>query len=64
MTTPPEAPKRRVLSNEQRRALREALFVRIDRGDISLVEAIKAMRKIAGSRSPSMRGSSGSALAS
>lgn len=48
MTTPAEGPKRRVLSNEKRRALREELFARIDRGDISLVEAVKTMRKIAG----------------
>lgn len=47
MTT--EAPKkRRLLSNDRRRALREELFAQIDRGEITLVEAVKKMRKIAG----------------
>lgn len=44
-----EAPKkRRLLSNEKRRALREELFAQIDRGEITLVDAVKKMRKIAG----------------
>lgn len=44
-----EAPrKRRLLSNDRRRALREELFAQIDAGEVSLVDAIKKMRKIAG----------------
>lgn len=42
------APARRKPSKERRAALREELYARIDRGDISLVEAVKTMRKIAG----------------
>jgi DNA-binding XRE family transcriptional regulator len=49
MTESEKAPaRRRVLPNDKRRALREEFFARIDRGDISLVDAIKMMRKIAG----------------
>lgn len=35
-------------SKERRAALREELYARIARGDISLVDAVKTMRKIAG----------------
>ena len=45
---PPAPPRRRVKSATERAALREALYDRIARGEISLVEAIKTMRKIAG----------------
>ncbi|HVH44927.1 MAG TPA: helix-turn-helix transcriptional regulator [Labilithrix sp.] len=44
--TPPRP--RRVSSKERRRALREELYERIARGDISLVDAVKTMRKVAG----------------
>lgn len=35
-------------SKERRAALREELYARVARGDISLVEAVRTMRKIAG----------------
>ena len=43
----PEASRRRP-SKERRAALREELYARIARGDITLIEAVKMMRKIAG----------------
>lgn len=36
------------MNREKRAALRDELYARIERGDVSLVEAIKTMRKIAG----------------
>ena len=33
---------------ERRAALREDLYARVDRGDLSLVDAVKTMRKVAG----------------
>jgi DNA-binding XRE family transcriptional regulator len=35
-------------SKERRAALRDELYARIARGDISLIDAVKVMRKIAG----------------
>jgi DNA-binding XRE family transcriptional regulator len=35
-------------STEDRAALRRELYDRIDRGDVGLVEAVRAMRKVAG----------------
>ena len=43
-----DAPGRRERSKGQRKALRDELYARVARGDISLVEAVKTMRKIAG----------------
>jgi DNA-binding XRE family transcriptional regulator len=46
----PKPPKRALSprARARRAALREELYARVDRGDISLIEAIKVMRKIAG----------------
>ncbi len=50
MTSPAPKPKARSSrkSKERRTALRDELYARIARGDISLVDAVKTMRKIAG----------------
>lgn len=45
-------PKRRRLEKDRRAALREELYERIDRGDVTLTEALKMMRRIAGLTQP------------
>lgn len=44
----PKTSKASRTSKERRAALRDELYERVARGDISLVETVKAMRKIAG----------------